>query len=527
VALLPTTIAAGNSGHITHSNQAYSKLNGAWVDVKADFGAAGNGSTNDATAINNAVTAAAALGVNGGATVYFPPGDYNVGSAITVSSSNVRLLGAGRNATRITRTADTVCVAFYGPTTGADNHIWYNGIEHMTLRGGDFGGSALLDLVYVNQFNARALYLFGTTGISLDIVESQDSNFSDIFIEYAGGIAVADKPAVYLRSSRAASGFGSSTGADNVNEISFLNLHCERFRAGAVKISAGPSGGQANGIYFTKLKMESPTISNTTPMFWATSNTDRIHVKNVYGYCGGLLDGSAVDVIRNECPNQSSFRDVMAASGAAEISSAVRIDTGNAGQQVVDGINGSFGTGSPTVALVNVVTAGRLQVGNLRIGSGSGTPLTGHELDGQARTLTLTGNITTTSTSITDATGLIFANVMQGTYTLDFYGLYQSSLTTAGPRFGFGGTATVSTVGGAVTMWTSTTASTVAALTAANTTGGANPGTATTSFPVSARATVVVTAAGTLGVRWLESAASTGTLIAGSYASLTRTKDAP
>src|SRR4051812_44498132 len=104
MALLPTSVVSGNTGHIAHSNQAYSKLNGAWVDVKADFGAAGNGSTNDATAINNAVTAAAALGVNGGATVYFPPGDYNVGSAITVSSSNVRLLGAGRNATRITRT---------------------------------------------------------------------------------------------------------------------------------------------------------------------------------------------------------------------------------------------------------------------------------------------------------------------------------------------------------------------------------------------------------------------------------------
>jgi hypothetical protein len=54
------------------------------------YGAKGDGSTDDATAINAAITAASTAG----GTVYFPPGTYIVGSVIKLLS-NVRLLGAG------------------------------------------------------------------------------------------------------------------------------------------------------------------------------------------------------------------------------------------------------------------------------------------------------------------------------------------------------------------------------------------------------------------------------------------------
>jgi hypothetical protein len=50
-----------------------------------DYGAVGDGSTDDATAINAANTAAAALAGNAG-TVYFPPGVYYVGSTVTFTT---------------------------------------------------------------------------------------------------------------------------------------------------------------------------------------------------------------------------------------------------------------------------------------------------------------------------------------------------------------------------------------------------------------------------------------------------------
>jgi hypothetical protein len=56
-----------------------------------DYGAVGNGTTNDITAIQAAVTAATSAG---GATVYFPPGQYVVNTAI-VPANNIAFIGAG------------------------------------------------------------------------------------------------------------------------------------------------------------------------------------------------------------------------------------------------------------------------------------------------------------------------------------------------------------------------------------------------------------------------------------------------
>jgi len=56
-----------------------------------EFGAIGNGLTDDTTAIQSAITAAA---VSGG-TVYFPPGTYKV-TGLTIEADKVILMGAGR-----------------------------------------------------------------------------------------------------------------------------------------------------------------------------------------------------------------------------------------------------------------------------------------------------------------------------------------------------------------------------------------------------------------------------------------------
>lgn len=69
-----------------------------WFNVKdPDYGAKGDGSTDDTTAINAAITAA---GVNGGI-VYFPPGTYRVVSALTLDAK-ANMLGAGPNSVVIT-----------------------------------------------------------------------------------------------------------------------------------------------------------------------------------------------------------------------------------------------------------------------------------------------------------------------------------------------------------------------------------------------------------------------------------------
>ena len=67
------------------------------VSVK-DYGAVGDGVTDDAAAIQAAVDAAELLG---GGTVYFPPGEYRVGAGIVADSGSVSFLGAGVDASTV------------------------------------------------------------------------------------------------------------------------------------------------------------------------------------------------------------------------------------------------------------------------------------------------------------------------------------------------------------------------------------------------------------------------------------------
>ena len=75
-----------------------------------DYGAKGDGSTNDTTAIQNAINAAGAMGVSGrGVDVFFPAGVYALGTAtpITVPFNNVMLRGEGWQSTVLYYTAGT------------------------------------------------------------------------------------------------------------------------------------------------------------------------------------------------------------------------------------------------------------------------------------------------------------------------------------------------------------------------------------------------------------------------------------
>lgn len=68
------------------SSAAYATAPDDWHNVKGDYGAAGDGTTDDTTAINNAITGAAAAG----GTVYFPPGTYRVNGTIEVGALAVQ-----------------------------------------------------------------------------------------------------------------------------------------------------------------------------------------------------------------------------------------------------------------------------------------------------------------------------------------------------------------------------------------------------------------------------------------------------
>jgi len=99
------------------------------VNVK-DYGAVGDGTTNDAAAINAAIAAAGALGVsNRGVDVFFPAGVYAHGSTIVNNNSNVMLIGAGWQSTVLYYTASTGDNVQLGNGSSKSG----SGIQHMSI----------------------------------------------------------------------------------------------------------------------------------------------------------------------------------------------------------------------------------------------------------------------------------------------------------------------------------------------------------------------------------------------------------
>lgn len=115
-------------------------------NVKTGYGAAGDGATDDTTAVQNAINAAAVAG----GLVFLPAGSYKV-TSVTLAS-NVRLVGAGVAATTLSGTAgDNVLVL---PTVAANTEI---SVEHLTISGGSRGISyeAGATAQYTTYFRVR------------------------------------------------------------------------------------------------------------------------------------------------------------------------------------------------------------------------------------------------------------------------------------------------------------------------------------------------------------------------------------
>lgn len=175
-------IAAG-SGAV--SRTAQSKMRD-WVSVK-DFGATGDGATNDTAAINAAISS-----LTSGGTLLFPNGTYLCGE-LTVSNANVNFfmengvvlsfptLGANKNGISVNANNFKIMGGkLQGPATGVyvanENGIYMVGSSTSSRRSG-----LILENVEITAFGAHGVYGKFTDEIILD-----SCNFHDI--GYAGAI---------------------------------------------------------------------------------------------------------------------------------------------------------------------------------------------------------------------------------------------------------------------------------------------------------------------------------------------------
>jgi hypothetical protein len=167
------------------------------VSVK-DFGAKGDGATDDTTSIQNAINSVQAAK---GGTLYFPPGTYNISAPLTVTGSNVMLMGAGGDsfhdggtnaypATKIVYTGTTntnSIVTFKTINNVANSKIQGGGVQNMwldcqgTIAGGitilSANGGTYKNVVVTNPtFTAYNITSYAA-GTIAEAADSQDNLF--------------------------------------------------------------------------------------------------------------------------------------------------------------------------------------------------------------------------------------------------------------------------------------------------------------------------------------------------------------
>ena len=276
------------------------------ISVK-DFGAIGNGTTDDTASINAAIAFAISTGGN---SVYFPAGNYKVTSTITWTGNGVQLIGEGRGISKITAnfaTGDIIYIngsassgvkqlsitSSVAKTTGAAIHFanCHNvqatniGLESNMYYGIQIEGGAAQFITTIDDFEIDSgvigILIGGSTVAADTWIQNGVINActnAGIFVQYASGlylygvdiISCSTGITTYPSSNQSVSavfadavlcdtcgtnGWNFITNGGNVNEVTLVN--CWGSTCGAVDhTSSGMYFGQGSG------KIEAIAITN-------------------------------------------------------------------------------------------------------------------------------------------------------------------------------------------------------------------------------------------------------------------------
>lgn len=224
-----------------------------WFDVKK-YGAAGNGSTDDSTAIQAAIAAAETAGRG---VVYFPAGVYLIGTGLIVTNRSLQLIGAGKAETTITYTGNGSAIQAGDATAGSVDGLR---LEGFTVSGTGSGARGIdlrrfngfrIDEVRVTGFSAGSGIRFNgsnsgfLTNVNCDLCAigaeyAVDGAYNPNLIIWKGGQIVANTKAV------------QAAGPCSGNELDGLNI-ASTTASPAINIASGV-GWKIKGCYFENNK---------------------------------------------------------------------------------------------------------------------------------------------------------------------------------------------------------------------------------------------------------------------------------
>jgi hypothetical protein len=154
-----------------------------------DFGAVGDGVTDDTTAIQNAVNAAELLVVNrhyGGVSVFFPSGAYKISSTITIQETNIPQNGAGNGITLVGEGKTSSSIIANNPNFDLVSFV---GSQTRSYYG---GGVKNLGFIAIGNATAGALVrMYRTIGSSIDDVQF-DGGYENLVLDGCADLLISN-----------------------------------------------------------------------------------------------------------------------------------------------------------------------------------------------------------------------------------------------------------------------------------------------------------------------------------------------
>jgi hypothetical protein len=234
-----------------------------------DYGAKGDGVTDDTEAIQDAVNAA------GSGLVVLPNGIFMV-RTIKIRNKGMALRGDGRYGTRIRRYSGTEpLLDISGSGTGI-GHQRYDTISNLQVDGNNMPGT-LLRSYYSDSCVYREVAFTNCPGVATDLVEVWDTRFENCIWEHCGS---STEPATLLRNSTPPGTFGFSE--DNTNQIYFISCRWEGFRNGALRLDGTANGSteRLNGVFIVACKMETSLAAG--PILQIMPSTTIVFINQLY-----------------------------------------------------------------------------------------------------------------------------------------------------------------------------------------------------------------------------------------------------
>lgn len=234
-----------------------------------DYGATGDGVTDDTAAVQAAIDSA------GSGLVVFPSGVFMI-RGVKIRNKGTAIRGDGRFGTRIKRLSGTEPLLDMSGSGTEIGHLRYDTIANFQIDGNNMPG-VLVRSYYADSCVYRELSFVNCKGLALDFVEVWDTRFENCTWEHCGSV---DEPATLFRNSMPPGTFGYSK--DNTNQIYFIACRWEGWHNGALRLDGAANGSTAllNGIFLVSCKMESRVAAG--PAFQVLSNTTVIFVNQLY-----------------------------------------------------------------------------------------------------------------------------------------------------------------------------------------------------------------------------------------------------